>query len=145
MPGETKAVTRSSSIVRCLRDYATLAVVVCRSGRWLVSGKIGRARNAGIDFRTGFLAISERSEQALSNHQETGRFSDEHPSQPFRADRYDLASVSMIVRPFSNSVRRTVPSISTNVRQKSPMIARRGVHHCASLHLTSRACPLVAM
>jgi superfamily I DNA/RNA helicase len=41
----------------------------------------------------------------------------------------------MIVRPFSNSVRRTVPSVSANVRQKSPMIVRRGVHHCASLHL----------
>ena len=57
------------------------------------------------------------------------------PSQPSRADRHDLASVSMIVRPFSNSVRRTVASASANVRQKSPMIARRGVHHCASLHL----------
>ena len=41
----------------------------------------------------------------------------------------------MIVRPFSNSVRRTGPSVSANVRQKSPMIARRGVHHCASLQL----------
>ncbi len=39
------------------------------------------------------------------------------------------------MRSFSNSLRRTPAPVSTNVRRKLPLIARRGVHHCASLQL----------
>jgi hypothetical protein len=39
------------------------------------------------------------------------------------------------VRSFSKSVRRTTASVSVNVRQKVPLIARRTVHHCAPPHL----------
>jgi hypothetical protein len=48
---------------------------------------------------------------------------------------YDLASVSMIVRSFSNSVRSWSPMFSTIVRRKSALIARRAVHHCAPLQI----------
>jgi hypothetical protein len=48
---------------------------------------------------------------------------------------HDLASVLMTVRSFSNSVRWKAATVSSNVRQKQAMIARRAVHHCASLHL----------
>ena len=51
------------------------------------------------------------------------------------AGLHDLASVSMTVRSFSKSLRRAPPPISINVRLKLPLIARRGVHHCASLQL----------
>jgi hypothetical protein len=51
---------------------------------------------------------------------------------------YDLASVSMTVRSVSNNVRRRPATVSSNVRQKQALIARRAVHHCASLHLPVR-------
>lgn len=38
-------------------------------------------------------------------------------------------------RPVSDNVRRRPATISSNVRQKWALIARRAVHHCASLHL----------
>ena len=47
----------------------------------------------------------------------------------------DLASVSTSVRSISNSVRRTHPTVSPNLRRKPPLIARRAVHHCAPLQL----------
>ncbi len=51
---------------------------------------------------------------------------------------YDLAFVSMIVRPFSDSVRSWPPIISTIVRRNRPLIARRTVYHCAPLQITYR-------
>ncbi len=62
-----------------------------------------------------------------------------HPSHELCAGLHDLASVSTTVRPFSNSLRRAPAPVSTNVRQKLPLIARRGVHHCAPLHLGQAA------
>ena len=47
------------------------------------------------------------------------------------------ASVSLAVRPFPNSLRRTSAPVSINVPRKPPLIARRGTHHCAPLHLPS--------
>jgi hypothetical protein len=44
------------------------------------------------------------------------------------------------VRSVSNSVRRTTATVSSNVRQKQALIARRAVHHCASLHIECSAC-----
>jgi hypothetical protein len=41
----------------------------------------------------------------------------------------------MNARSVSNSVRLTAPPVSTNVRQKTPLIARRVVHDCAPLHI----------
>ena len=41
----------------------------------------------------------------------------------------------MIVRPVSDSVRRTTASVSANVRRKTASIARRAVHHCAPVHV----------
>ena len=58
-----------------------------------------------------------------------------YPSHPPCAGLCDLASVSLTVRSFSKSLRRTPPPVSTNVRWKPSLIARRGVHHCAPLHL----------
>src|SRR4051794_16142632 len=48
----------------------------------------------------------------------------------------DLASVSTSVRSISNSVRRTYPTVSANLRRKPPLIARRAVHHCAPLQVS---------
>jgi hypothetical protein len=58
------------------------------------------------------------------------------PSQPSCVEPPDLASVSSIMRSFSKSVRRTHAPVSANLRQKVPLIARRAVHHCASLQIT---------
>jgi hypothetical protein len=41
----------------------------------------------------------------------------------------------MSVRSVSDNVRQTAPPVSTNVRQKRGLIARRAVHDCAPLHL----------
>ena len=45
------------------------------------------------------------------------------------------ASVSPIVRCVSANVRQTATSVSDNLRRKGPSIARRAVHHCASLQV----------
>jgi hypothetical protein len=50
------------------------------------------------------------------------------PSHTFCVGTLDLASVSMTVRSISNSVRRTHSPVSTNVRQKTPLIARRYIY-----------------
>ena len=60
------------------------------------------------------------------------------PSHTFCVGMLDLASVSTSVRSISNSVRRTHPTVSANLRRKPPLIARRAVHHCAPLHLHLR-------
>ena len=57
------------------------------------------------------------------------------PSHTFCVGMLDLASVSTSVRSISNSVRRTHPTVSANLRRKLPLIARRAVHHCAPLHV----------
>src|SRR4051794_31040546 len=57
------------------------------------------------------------------------------PSQLMCVEPDDLASVSTTVRSVSNSVRLWSPIFSRIVRRKRPLIARRTVHHCASLHL----------
>jgi hypothetical protein len=57
------------------------------------------------------------------------------PSHTFCVGMLDLASVSPIVRSISNSVRRTDSPVSTNVRQKTPLIARQAVYDCAPLQL----------
>ena len=55
-------------------DCAELIVAGCRGGRWLVSEKMGRAGNAGIDFRTGSLVVFQPQRPARRRHQETARF-----------------------------------------------------------------------
>src|SRR3954447_14872583 len=57
------------------------------------------------------------------------------PSQLMCVEPDDLASVSTTVRSVSNSVRLWSPIFSRIVRRKRPLIARRTVHHCASLQL----------
>src|SRR3954463_16167846 len=61
------------------------------------------------------------------------------PSHTFCVGMLDLASVSTSVRSISNSVRRTHPTVSANLRRKPPLIARRAGHHCAPLHLSAGA------
>jgi hypothetical protein len=41
----------------------------------------------------------------------------------------------MIARSVSNSVRRTAPSVSTNLRQKRGLISRRAVRDCAPVQI----------
>src|SRR5271154_7203475 len=57
------------------------------------------------------------------------------PSHAFCLGTLDLASVSPSVRSISNSVRRTHPPVSANLRRKPPLIARRAVYDCAPLHV----------
>jgi len=42
----------------------------------------------------------------------------------------------MIVRSFSNNVRRRHPIVSANLRRKMPLIARQTVYDCAPLHIS---------
>ena len=85
----------------------------------------------------GFLAELYHREPAPRDRQKTARFPGGQ-SQRSCVEIYDLAPVSMIVRSVSNSARLTVPPVSTNVRQKTPLIARRAVHDCAPLHILSQ-------
>jgi len=95
---------------------------------------------------TGFLADRGGDRPARRSRQETARFPRASPanradprllpSHTFCVGMLDLASVSTSVRSISNSVRRTHPTVSPNLRRKPPLIARRAVHHCAPLHLT---------
>jgi len=55
-------------------DSGKLVVAGGRGGRWLVSEKMGRAGNAGIDFRTDFLVAFQPPEAAMHGGQETARF-----------------------------------------------------------------------
>jgi toxin HigB-1 len=94
---------------------------------------------------TGFLAESEGDRSARRSHQETARFSRasstsradprRFPSHTFCVGTFDLASVSPSVRSVSNSVRRTHPPVSANLRRKPPLIARRVAYDCAPLHV----------
>ena len=97
------------------------------------------------DFRTGFLAVSQPPTPAERGRQETARFprasstcrADPRclPSHTFCVGTLDLASVSTSVRSVSNSVRRTHPPVSANLRRKPPLIARRAGYDCAPLQL----------
>jgi len=58
--------------------------------------------------------------------------------QPASALSMSMTASSRVAKG-PHSVRRTMASISTNVRRKAVLIARRAVHHCASLHLASFA------
>jgi len=91
------------------------------------------------DFRTSILRVFQPPRPAARGRQEIARFP-ATPALPLRLTQRasrppDRASVSPSVRSVSNSVRQTTPPVSTNVRRKSPLIARRAVHHCAPLQL----------
>src|SRR3954454_5698609 len=98
-----------------------------------------------INSATGFLADCGGDRPARHSRQETARFPRASPanragprllpSHTFCVGMLDLASVSTSVRSISNSVRRTPPPVSANLRRKPPLIARRAGHHCAPLHL----------
>jgi hypothetical protein len=98
-----------------------------------------------INSATGFLADRGGDRPARRSHQETARFPRASPanradprllaSHTFCVGMLDLASVSTSVRSISNSVRRTPPPVSANLRRKPPLIARRAAHHCAPLHV----------
>jgi hypothetical protein len=114
------------------------------------TGKTEEVWQAENDFRTGFLVDSGGDRPAGRDRQETARFpraSSSNPADPPRLPSHtfcvgtlDLASVSMTVRSISNSVRRTHSPVSTNVRQKTPLIARRPHFDCAPLQVAgSRA------
>ena len=64
-------------------------------------------------------------------------------SQRSCVEPLDLASVSAIVRSVSSNMRRTVAPVSINLRRKRVLIARRAVHHCASLHIYGISAALV--
>jgi hypothetical protein len=109
------------------------------------TGKTEEVWQAEIDFRTGFLVDSGGDRPAGRDRQETARFpraSSSNPAAPRRLPSHtfcvgtlDLASVSMTVRSISNSVRRNHSPVSTNVRQKTPLIARRPHFDCAPLQV----------
>ena len=94
---------------------------------------------------TGFLVEFRVDRPAAHSHQETARFSREprpviatrDPSQLSCVEIYDLASVSHSVRSVSNSVRQSGPSVSANLRLKSPLIARPPHFDCAPLHISA--------
>jgi hypothetical protein len=96
-----------------------------------------------INSATGFLADRGGDRPARRSRQETARFPRASPanradprllpSHTFCVGMLDLASVSTSVRSISNSVRRTHPTVSANLRRKPPLIARRAGHHCAPL------------
>ena len=60
------------------------------------------------------------------------------PSQRSCVEPLDLAFVSAIVRSVSSNVRRTTAPVSISLRRKPALIARRAVHHCASLQLAAK-------
>ena len=106
---------------------------------------------AGDHFRNGFSGGGDYQRDWLAEHkrQKTARFPGEPSpdrlhcraqSQPLCVEIYDLASVSPIVRSFSNSARRTPVSVSANVRQEVPLIARRHIYYSKkSTTLSSRS------
>jgi hypothetical protein len=111
---------------------------------------------AGDQFRNGFSGDSENDWLAGRDRQKTARFpraSASNPAAPpprlpshtFCVGTLDLASVSMTVRSISNSVRRTHSPVSTNVRQKTPLIARRPHFDCAPLQITAVGQELLVM
>jgi len=82
------------------------------------------------------LGATTRKPLVFLAHRSVGRQRRQpNPSHRPCACPYDLASVLMTVRPISNSLRRAPPPVSINVRRKPPLIARRGVHHCAPLQV----------
>ncbi len=104
-----------------------------------------------INFAMSFLADLGGDRAAWRGHQETARFSGQpdtptaldpalrqgrHPSQIACVEILDLASVSLNLRPVSNSARRMPPIVSANLRRKLPLIARLPHFDCAPLQVT---------
>ena len=96
-----------------------------------------------INSATGFWADFGDDRAAGHGHQETARFPGDLSPPPrripashtFCVGTLDLASVSTTVRPVSNTVRRTPPTVSANLRRKVPLIARPPHFDCAPLQL----------
>ena len=82
-------------------------------------------RSAGRTWPPGNRSFSKRIRQRCPRA----------ASHVFCVGTLDLASVSPIVRSFSNSVRQRHPIVSANLRQKPPLIARRPHFDCAPLQL----------
>ena len=107
----------------------------------LYKERYGEARKLAIISATGFRVTFGRGQPAHANRKETARFPcgprrhQPGPSHRPCAGSHDLAPVSLTVYLFSKNLRQASPPVSINVRQKTPLIARRGVHHCAPLHL----------
>jgi hypothetical protein len=83
---------------------------------------------------TGFLAGFTRPKPLRDHCQGTARFSGGTVSMSVRRDLRSRASLND-VRQVSDSVRRRRSTVSTNVRQKRGLIARRAVHDCAPLQI----------
>ena len=125
-------------------------------GTGRASGKKKPTLQAGDQFRNGFSGGLRRRSAGRARSPGNRPFSKRLPAPPPRdasvsricVEPLDLASVSPIVRPVSNSVRRNHPTVSANLRRKTPLIARRAVHHCAPLHIGRRStagsrCPTI--
>ncbi len=117
---------RRMGSVGCLRPSSEKLAMVdgrdalrCHQGRWKVWWKLT------MIFATGFLVDFCRLRPAFRGRQETARFPSGPATAPiipsgaeshaFCVGTLDLASVSPIVRSFSNSVRRTCPIVSACV------------------------------
>jgi hypothetical protein len=98
----------------------------------LISGPVF-LRRSGLQGRC--VATVRKPSVFLTNRRGDPPAAGSTQSQRSCVELYDLASVSNIVRSVSNSVRRVAATVSSNVRQKWDLIARRAVHHCASLHV----------
>ncbi len=103
-------------------------------GTGRASGKKKPTLQAGGQFRNGFSGGLRRRSAGRARSPGNRR-----PATPsvsrICVEPLDLTSVSPSLRSVSNSVRRTHPSVSANLRRKRPSIARRAVHHCAPLHI----------
>jgi hypothetical protein len=110
----------------CQKRWRAPGILELISGR--VSGRslaVQRQLGATVRKPSVFLTNRRRGPAAAGSTQ----------SQRSCVELRDLASVSNIVRSVSNSVRRMTATVSSNVRQKQALIARRAIHHCASPHL----------
>jgi hypothetical protein len=90
-------------------------------------------------FASCYAAISTRRDRRSSWTRCAPQACQRDPSQLSCVEPLDLASVSPTMRPVSDSVRRARASVSPNVRRKVGLIARRAVHHCASLQVVTKA------
>jgi hypothetical protein len=152
--------TRAEPPAQRIRPAQPSRAIRCQASRdpSAAAGRPGRGPRAGTHGRdacrwtahviaTGFLADRGGDRPARRSRQETARFPRASPanradprllpSHTFCVGMLDLASVSTSVRSISNSVRRTPPPVSANLRRKPPLIARRAGHHCAPLQLSA--------
>ena len=139
-----RRVTSAAQPVHLTRRTGQAAQVhaVAKLLMWLYKERRSVACKLPIISATGFRVTFGRSRPAHDDRKETARFPcgprrhQPGPSHRPCAGSHDLAPVSLTVRPFSKSLRQASPPVLINVRQKPPLIARRGVHHCAPLQLT---------